>query len=45
MGFGSVSSEIKGKRDTASMGWNQTLLKIDEQGATFRSYVGEYERM
>ena len=39
MGFGSVSSEIKGKRDTIAMGWNQTLIKIDEQGATFRSYV------
>lgn len=39
MGFGSVSSEIKGKRDTEKMGWNQTLLAIDEQGATFRSYV------
>jgi len=39
MGFGSVSSEIKGKRDSVAMGWNQTLIKIDEQGATFRSYV------
>lgn len=39
MGFGSVSSEIKGKRDTVAMGWNQTLLNIDENGATFRSYV------
>jgi queuine tRNA-ribosyltransferase len=39
MGFGSVSSEIKGKRDTVAMGWNQTLIKIDESGATFRSYV------
>lgn len=39
MGFGSVSSEIKGKRNITSMGWSQTLLKIDEQGATFRSYV------
>eukprot|EP00981_Chlorochromonas_danica_P010832 scaffold3455_cov159-Ochromonas_danica.AAC.1 len=39
MGFGSVSSEIKGKRDTEKMGWNQTLLKIDEEAATFRSYV------
>lgn len=39
MGHGSVSSEIKGKRDTAAMGWNQTLIKIDEDGATFRSYV------
>jgi len=39
MGHGSVSSEIKGKRDTVAMGWNQTLLSIDEDGATFRSYV------
>ena len=39
MGHGSVSSEIKGKRDTVAMGWNQTLLAIDEEGATFRSYV------
>jgi len=39
MGFGSVSSEIKGKRDTVAMGWNQTLISIDEDGATFRSYV------
>ena len=39
MGFGSVSSEIKGKRDTVAMGWNQTLINIDEEGATFRSYV------
>ena len=39
MGHGSVSEEIKGKRDTVAMGWNQTLIKIDEEGATFRSYV------
>ena len=39
MGFGSVSSEIKGKRDTEKMGWNQTLISIDEDGASFRSYV------
>eukprot|EP01038_Epipyxis_sp_PR26KG_P004443 gene4443-6283_t len=39
MGYGSVSDEIKGRRDSESMGWNQTLLKIDEDGATFRSYV------
>ena len=39
MGHGSVSNEIKGKRDTLAMGWNQTLLTIDEDGATFRSYV------
>lgn len=39
MGFGSVSNEIKGKRDTEALGWNQTLLSITEDGATFRSYV------
>ena len=39
MGFGSVSNEIKGKRDAGSMGWNQSLLNIDENGASFRSYV------
>lgn len=43
MGFGSVSNEIKGKRDTEAMGWNQSLIKIDETGATFRSYVGEFK--
>lgn len=37
MGFGSVSSEIKGKRNVTS--WDRTLIKIDENGATFRSYV------
>lgn len=39
MGYGSVSNEVKGKRNAESMGWNKTLLKIDESGATFRSYV------
>jgi len=39
MGFGSVSNEIKGKRDAGSMGWNQSLISIDENGASFRSYV------
>ena len=39
MGFGSVSSEIKGNRNSSEMGWNQTLQAIDEHGATFRSYV------
>jgi queuine tRNA-ribosyltransferase len=39
MGFGSVSSEIKGKRNMDSLGWNQSLLKITEEGATFRSYI------
>ena len=36
MGFGSVSSEIKGKRNTEAMGWNQSLIRIDEDGARFR---------
>jgi queuine tRNA-ribosyltransferase len=39
MGYGSVSNEIKGKRNVESLGWDQTLLKIEEDGATFRSYV------
>lgn len=39
MGYGSVSNEIKGKRDSENLGWNKTLLNIDEQGATFRSYI------
>lgn len=39
MGHGSVSSEIKGNRNTEQLGWSQTLLRIDESGATFRSYV------
>ena len=50
MGFGSVSSEIKGKRvikeekrksigKPATATSSQTLLKIDESGATFRSYI------
>ena len=39
MGHGSVSNEIKGKRDAATMGWNQSLINIDENGASFRSYI------
>ncbi len=42
MGFGSVSSEIKGKKNVVKAEGRepvQTLLKIDEEGATFRSYV------
>eukprot|EP01035_Chromulina_nebulosa_P025108 gene25108-32748_t len=39
MGHGSVSNEIKGKRDVGSMGWNQSLINIDENGAFFRSYI------
>jgi len=34
MGCGSVSKEIKGKRNT----WKPTLLKIDEEGALFTNY-------
>ena len=36
MGFGSVSNEIKGKQQKKQ---EQTLIKIDEEGAVFRSYV------
>jgi queuine tRNA-ribosyltransferase len=39
MGHGSVSNEIKGKRNADSMGWEKSLIKIDENGAKFRSYV------
>lgn len=40
MGHGSVSSEIKGSRNAGGVaGWNETLIKIDETGAVFRSYV------
>ena len=39
MGHGSVSNEVKGKRHAASKGWSETLLRIDEGGATFRSYI------
>jgi queuine tRNA-ribosyltransferase len=38
MGHGSVSNEIKGRRNAESSGWQKTLLKINEEGATFRSY-------
>lgn len=34
LGYGSVSSEIKGKREFE----NKTLIKINENGAIFRSY-------
>lgn len=37
MGHGSVSSEIKGKRQFEN--WERTLIKIDEEGAVFRSYL------
>jgi len=36
LGHGSVSQEIKGKRNNASA---NMLLKINEEGATFRSYL------
>lgn len=36
LGHGSVAQEIKGKRNT---GFPKTLLRIDEEGATFRSYL------
>jgi queuine tRNA-ribosyltransferase len=39
MGHGSVSEEIKGKRDMSTLGRNQTLMGITEEGATFKSYV------
>jgi tRNA-guanine family transglycosylase len=34
-----VAPSLHDDRDTLAMGWDQTLIKIDEQGATFRSYV------
>ena len=37
MGHGSVSEEIKGKRN----GWNPTLHKITEEGAVFKSYYDQ----
>lgn len=37
MGFGSVSNEIKGKRNITN--WETSLLSINENAATFRSYV------
>jgi len=36
MGHGSVADEVKGRRSTAR---EKTLLKITEEGATFRSYT------
>lgn len=40
MGYGSVSNEIKGKRNAdGNGGWEKTLIKIDEEGATFRSFI------
>ena len=37
MGHGSVSEEIKGKRN----GWSPTLHKITEEGAVFKSYYDQ----
>ena len=34
-----MSNEIKGKRNAENTGFVQSLIKIDEQGAKFRSYV------
>ena len=39
MGHGSVSEEIKGSRNLTSLGRSQSLLRINEEGALFRSYV------
>ena len=40
MGYGSVSNEIKGKRNAdGGSGWEKSLISIDEDGATFRSFV------
>jgi queuine tRNA-ribosyltransferase len=39
MGHGTVASEIKGNRSNSSMMTEKLLTKIDEEGATFRSYV------
>jgi len=42
LGHGSVASEIKGKRMSNR---NQTLLKITEEGARFRSYIDGNEHL
>jgi queuine tRNA-ribosyltransferase len=39
MGHGTVASEIKGNRSNSSMMTEKLLTKINEEGATFRSYV------
>lgn len=39
MGHGSVSNEIKGKRNVGTLGWDESLISIDENGATFKSYL------
>ena len=38
MGFGSVSSEIKGRHMTEDCGWKPSVQRINENGAEFRSY-------
>lgn len=46
MGYGSVSNEIKGNRCNSDTERNKFLQKIDEEGATFRSYVtGQLEKL
>jgi tRNA-guanine transglycosylase len=39
MGHGTVASEIKGNRSNSSMMTEKLLTEINEEGATFRSYV------
>ncbi len=39
MGYGSVSNEIKGNRNPGETDRNKFLQSIDEEGASFRSYV------
>lgn len=39
MGFGSVSSEIKGRRQMDSTNIKKSLIKLTEEGAIFRSYI------
>ena len=39
MGHGSVSDEIKGRRNIEKRGQSQSLIKISEEGAKFKSYV------
>ena len=41
MGHGSVSNEVKGRRNSqgGSTKSTKTLIKVDEEGATFRSYI------
>lgn len=39
LGHGSVSQEIKGRRQQPTAEFNKSLLKITEEGAIFRSYI------